>query len=239
VLKYDYGSQKIKPIFNDQNYGVPFVYNLYLNELQKQVNDGFILYLDDDDVLSSPNSLLTMVNSINSEESFLIWRVQFPNRLVPSDVNFGKEPVVADIDTVGFLFHHKYKQTWEPYKRGDFRIAKKLYSTIRDKIYINKVLTKLQRNNDGGAGKQDDLNSKGSLKQQKSQIIEELILKKNNHQIKTTLEKTNKTIDYSKINQVFNNNTSSKIRTNNSPIPTKGSNTSAISKLFPQNKKRR
>ena len=97
----------------------------------------------------------------------------------------------------------------------------------------------MQRNDDGGAGKQDDLNSKGSLKQQKSQIIEELILKKNNHQIKTTLEKTNKTIDYGKINQVFNNNTSSKIRTNNAPIPTKGSNMSAISKLFPQNKKRR
>jgi hypothetical protein len=57
--------------------------------------------------------------------------------------------------------------------------------------------------------------------------------------IKKTLEKTNKTIDYSKINQAFNNNTSSKLKTNITQTPRKGSNVNTISKLFPQNKKRR
>lgn len=238
VLKYDYNSQKIKPIINDQNYGVPFVYNLYLNELQKQVNDGFILYLDDDDVLSSPHSLLTMVNSINSEESFLIWRVQFPNRLVPSDVNFGKEPVAADIDTVGFLFHHKYKQLWEPYKRGDFRIAKKLYSIIPNKIYINKVLTKLQRNDGGGGGKQDDLKDT-----KKSEEVDEIFnteKKRSDTEIKKTLERTKKEINYDKVNQIFNAQRHVSIvskpqenRSNNSKT-----NTEFLNKILSKNKKR-
>lgn len=160
VIKYNYSSYKITPINNSQNYGIPFVYNLYLNDLQNQVTDGYILYLDDDDMLSSSNSLLTIVNHINSEDSLLMWRVKFPDRLVPSDANFGKPPVVKDVDTVGFLFHNKYKQQWEPYKRGDFRVVSKLYSIIPNKVYINEALTELQRNIEGGNGRRDD---KGSV----------------------------------------------------------------------------
>jgi hypothetical protein len=101
---------------------------------------------------------------------------------------------------------------------------------------LNKVVTKLQREKEDGFGRRDD-------KTNKHQFILENVLnfenKRSNYEIKKTLEKTNKTIDYSKINQVFNNNTSSKIRTNIAQTPRKGSNVNAISKLFPQNKKRR
>ena len=159
-IKYNYSSYNVTPIRNSENYGVPFIYNLYMNDLQNEVRDGYILYLDDDDMLSSSNSLLTIVNHIKDENSFLMWRVKFPNRLVPSDANFGKPPVVRDVDTVGFLFHHKYKQTWEPYKRGDYRVAIKLYNIIPNKIFINQTLTELQRVFEGGNGKRDD---KGSV----------------------------------------------------------------------------
>jgi len=88
-----------------------------------------------------------------------------------------------------------------------------------------------------------DFSEKFDQKKQKKIEVSTKVLNLQNqrseYEIKKTLEKTNKKIDYGKINQVFNNNTSSKIRTNNSPIPTKGSNMSVISKLFPQNKKRR
>ena len=179
-----------------------------------------------------------MVNSINSEESFLIWRVQFPNRLVPSDVNFGKEPVVSDIDTVGFLFHHKYKQTWEPYKRGDFRIAKKLYSIIPNKIYINKVLTKLQRNDGGGAGKQDDL--KDTKKSEEIAEIFNLQRDRSDTEIKKTLENTKKQINYDKVNQIFNGQRHvsivSKKPENTSHNPK--TNAEFLSKIASKNKKR-
>ena len=48
---------------------------------------------------------------------------------------------------------------WEPYKRGDYRVASQLYKTIPNKVFINKILTKLQRLDDGGFGKRDDLNN--------------------------------------------------------------------------------
>jgi hypothetical protein len=143
---------------------------------------------------------------------------------------------MKDVSGIGFAFHNKYKIDWEPYKRGDYRIAKKLHEVIPKKTYLNKVITKLQREIEDGFGRRDD-------KLNKHQIILENVLnfenKRPEYEIKKTLEKTNKTIDYSKINQVFNNNTSSKVRTNIDQTPRKGSNTSAISKLFPQNKKRR
>lgn len=236
TIFYDYSSVKNEKKTKSDEYGIFFKYNLYLNDLQNQVTKGYIIYLDDDDALNDENSLYDLSNVIENEDQFIMWRVNFPNRLVPSDENFGKKPVMKDVSGIGFAFHNKYKIDWEPYKRGDYRIAKKLHEVIPKKTYLNKVITKLQREIEDGFGRRDD-------KLNKHQIIFENVLnlenKRTEYEIKKTLEKTNKTIDYSKINQVFNNNTSSKIRTNIAQTPTKGSNVNTISKLFPQNKKRR
>ena len=174
-----------------------------MNDLQDEVKDGYILYLDDDDILSSSNSLSTIAKYIKNENSFLMWRVKFPDRLVPSDNNFGKAPVVRDIDTIGFLFHNKYKQKWEPYKRGDYRVAIKLYNLIPNKIFINQILTELQRSYEGGNGNKDD-------KKQKNQLIQEQVLQpqpdtpREPVKITRTLEKTKKEINYDRVNQIFN-----------------------------------
>ena len=236
TIFYDYSFVKDNKKTKSDEYGIFFKYNLYLNDLQNQVTKGYIIYLDDDDALNDENSLYDLSNVIENEDQFIMWRVNFPNRLVPSNENFGKKPVMKDVSGIGFAFHNKYKIDWEPYKRGDYRIAKKLHEVIPKKTYLNKVVTKLQREKEDGFGRRDD-------KTNKHQFILENVLnfenKRSNYEIKKTLEKTNKTIDYSKINQVFNNNTSSKIRTNIAQTPRKGSNVNAISKLFPQNKKRR
>lgn len=236
TIFYDYSSVKDNKKIKSDEYGIFFKYNLYLNDLQNQVTKGYIIYLDDDDALNDENSLYDLSNVIENEDQFIMWRVKFPNRLVPSNENFGKKPVMKDVSGIGFAFHNKYKIDWEPYKRGDYRIAKKLHEVIPKKTYLNKVVTKLQREIEDGFGRRDD-------KLNKHQIILENVLnfenKRPEHEIKKTLEKTNKTIDYSKINQVFNNNTYSKVKTNINQTPRKGSNVNAISKLFPQNKKRR
>lgn len=159
-VEYNYSHIKIPNPPNNTDYGVPFKYNLYLNELQKKVKNGFVIILDDDDAFHDMHSLTKLVNVIKTEDDFVMWRVKFPDRLVPSNTNFGKIPVVKDIDSDGFTFHHKYNQEWEPYKRGDYRIAKKLYQTIPNKIYLNEILTKTQRESEGGRGRKDDMGSK-------------------------------------------------------------------------------
>lgn len=158
-VRYDYSNFLIPDPPNSIEYGTPFKYNLYLNDLQSKVNDGYVLYLDDDDSLYDSDSLLKLANSIKSDDDFIIWRVKFPNRLVPSDDNFGKPPVVKDISGIGYSFHIKNKELWEPYKRGDYRIAKKLYKKHIKTIFLNEIITKLQREVEDGFGKKDDIPS--------------------------------------------------------------------------------
>lgn len=158
-INYNYNSLKISDPPNNINYGIKFKHNLYLNDLQDNVNNGFVIYLDDDDKLFDNDSLLKIADSIKSEDDLIFWRVKFPNRLVPSDDNFGNEPKVKDISGIGFSFHIKHKEKWEPYKRGDYRVAKSLYDKIKNKIFLNEVITGLQRDIEDGMGKKDDKSS--------------------------------------------------------------------------------
>jgi glycosyltransferase involved in cell wall biosynthesis len=156
---YNYDNISIPKPPNSIDYGVSFKYNQYLNDLQNEVKDGYIIYLDDDDKLHDSNSLYKLVNVIKSDDDFVIWRVKFPNRLVPSDTNFGNPPVLKDISGIGFSFHVKNKEVWEPYKRGDYRVAKKLYEKIPNTVYLNEVITQLQRETEDGMGRKDDINT--------------------------------------------------------------------------------
>jgi len=163
MIDYDYSNYiyPIKP--NSDEYGIGFKYNLYLNHLQDEVNDGFVMYLDDDDILYSTESLKLMTNSIQTENDLIFWRVKFPNRLVPSDKNFNNRPKMRDISGIGFAFHIKYKTLWEPFKRGDFRVANFLYDRIPNKRFLNKIITGLQREVEDGFGRRDDIVSNLSI----------------------------------------------------------------------------
>ena len=205
TIFYDYSSVKNEKKTKSEEYGIFFKYNLYLNDLQNQVTKGYIIYLDDDDALNDENSLYDLSNVIENEDQFIMWRVKFPNRLVPSNENFGKKPVMKDVSGIGFAFHNKYKIDWEPYKRGDYRIAKKLHEVIPKKTYLNKVVTKLQREIEDGFGQRDD-------KLNKHQIILENVLnfetkiepkKQEKIKIEQKIELTKKKLNYEKINSIF------------------------------------
>ena len=78
---------------------------------------------------------------------------------IPEDEYFGKPPVFWHIDTNGFAFHHKYiaNAQWDGWRGGDFVVACKLFKAVPNKIYIDKILTGLQRTEGwGGDGKRAD-----------------------------------------------------------------------------------
>jgi hypothetical protein len=137
-----------------------FPANLYLNQMMQHVKNGFIVYLDDDDMFTSPSSLETLAGHISGKDNLLFWRVQFPDgKLIPEDEYFRKPPQFWQIDTIGFAFHSKYitHAQWEGWKGGDYAVATKLYQVVPQKIYINQILTALQRiEGGGGFGKADD-----------------------------------------------------------------------------------
>lgn len=137
-----------------------FPYNIYLNQLMKQVRNGYILYLDDDDILMHPTSLQIIANHISGKDDLIFWRVQFPyGKLIPEDEYFGGPPEFWHISGIGFAFHSKYIPfaQWDGWKGGDYAVATKLYRTVPNKKYIDQVLTGLQRTEGwGGFGKHED-----------------------------------------------------------------------------------
>lgn len=156
LVYYDFSKYILPTKPNNSEYGVPFIYNLYINELYKYVKNGYCLILDDDNKLSGKDSLEIISNNIKTDDDLLFWRVKFHNRTVPNNDNFGRPPVLLDIDSAGFLFPVSKKVDWEPFKRGDYRTAKTLYNKVKNKIYIDSVLIQTQRKNEAGWGLRDD-----------------------------------------------------------------------------------
>lgn len=159
IIKYDLNI-KIETKLNDINYGKPFKYNLYLNELQKYVKDGYILYIDDDDKFNNNDALSLISEKIKKGYDLIMYRALFPNnRIIPSNENFFNKPVVSDISGICFCFNSKIKPQWEAYKRGDFRVATYLCKNLEKIIHINKPLTTIQRKSGDGYGRRDDMTS--------------------------------------------------------------------------------
>lgn len=139
-------------------YGIWFPYNIYFNKLLEYANQGFVIYLDDDDSFSDHLSLKKLADQIMANVFDLIfWRVKFPSRLVPGDDNWMKRvPVCRDMSTIGYAHNVNLRPTWEPWKRGDYRIAKYLYTEAGNMLWLDEVLTKIQRVTEDGYGKCDD-----------------------------------------------------------------------------------
>lgn len=157
LVEYDYTNYIYPKRPNNEAYGVNFKYNLYFNDLHNEVKFGYILYLDDDDALYATDSLERLTDIIKNDDLLVFWRVKFPNRLVPSDVNFFGPPKMKDVSGIGFTFPNNFKPKWEPFKRGDFRIANELYNKIENKIFLNEIITKIQRTVEDGFGRRDDI----------------------------------------------------------------------------------
>ena len=134
-------------------YGKKFPYNLYFNTLHEKVKEGVIMYLDDDDILHSPDTLKMIAREFKRGGDLVFWKVKSGERVIPSKKNFGKAPVCCDISGIGFAFNSKYKKyaEWEPYKRGDYRIATKLYNKIKKIKFIDAILTSTQNGQHSGS----------------------------------------------------------------------------------------
>lgn len=136
----------ISEVKNNELYGKIFPYNSYFNYMYNRANEGLIINLDDDDKFSNENSISEIVEQYKQGAELILWRVKIDYKLYPDDDNWMKPPKIFQISTIGFAFDTKYKAIaiWEPYKRGDYRIADILWKNINQKGFINKVLTECQ-----------------------------------------------------------------------------------------------
>lgn len=120
-----------------------YKYNLYCNRLKSLVNEGFVLYLDDDDELVHDLSLYT-INKYLQNNHILVWKFFRSDKLIyPKNLN---KIILGEIVSCGFSSHIKnFKDiSWWDKRNGDYNIFCKLLSkNIRIK-FIEYILTKNQ-----------------------------------------------------------------------------------------------
>lgn len=135
------------PMYDD-DYRKFFAPNAYLNDLAALMDDGYGLFMDDDD-LYLPGALGVIAASVEPDK-VLLWRVRGQVGTIPSDANFGKV-IAGDISMIGFAAHHSLlKQVqWEPWRRGDYRVIKRLLELAEPK-WLDEVLTAVGDRLDGG-----------------------------------------------------------------------------------------
>lgn len=147
---------KQKFLTNNLTEGRFFLPELYINKLLENVNEGWVLVLDDDDVFFDENSLEKIVKEINDAD-IIFWRMIWKNgRIIPSDKNFYNYPVLNDIGSPCFMFHSKFKDhfVWSPWSGSDYRALVKIWKHTIRKKYINEVLIKIPKQ---GFGKKEDI----------------------------------------------------------------------------------
>lgn len=133
-------------------------YNLYFSKMKAHCDPaGYVIFLDDDDMFMDSKSLYNIYKEIRTENDLIFWKVQFPNRLVPSDDVWGQRPQCCNMASCGFSFHFRNWIDWDGWTMGDYKLASTLYERVKSKVYINRVLTTLQRKEANGLGRRDDL----------------------------------------------------------------------------------
>lgn len=121
-----------------------YKFNLYCNILMNKVEDGWIIFLDDDDILSH-NQVLSIINdNLNNINSMYLWNYLRADKLIyPKDINNIK---LGEIDTTSVCFHntHKNKSLWPSKMCGDYTFYNGLISNGLNTQYIDFILTKTQ-----------------------------------------------------------------------------------------------
>jgi len=119
-------------------------WNLHLNDLGKLVKTGWVMYLDDDDMLMSPTAIQEIVNEIDNDDQLLIWKVRIGTWTAPNDKHFGRVIKKGQVSGIGILFHSKYLPVpWQAIPAGDFHVIEYLAKRLKVK-WVNKILTGTQ-----------------------------------------------------------------------------------------------
>jgi glycosyltransferase involved in cell wall biosynthesis len=130
-----------------------YKFNLYNNYLMDKVEDGFILFLDDDDEFTHDEVLNVINNNIQSHDDVIIWKFMRPDKLIyPKSMN---KISIGEIDTTMVCFNSKFKHLsqWMDCKNGDYYFYTELFRKLKDSNidinikFINNILTKTIFNN--------------------------------------------------------------------------------------------
>lgn len=128
-----------------------FPYNLYLKIVEGYLDDGWIIYLDDDDFFINDDVLEKLNNQINihDEDTIHIFKIltRDSNVTMPNEKYFlfmktGHPIIHKECGGSCFTFHTKYKQyaNWDEWRLSDVRVIKSLERVIPKKNFIDEII---------------------------------------------------------------------------------------------------
>jgi hypothetical protein len=122
----------------------PSYHNLYFNPILKTIDEGWIIFLDDDDYLFDKDSVQKIVNHLQDEDTLYIWKMLCNgNIIIPKGIAFKMKKIeLGNIGNNCFTFHSKWsKETqWDAFKCADFRFVKTLSEKIPKQEWIDEIL---------------------------------------------------------------------------------------------------
>ena len=137
-----------------------FPWNLYLKIAEKEFKEGWVVYLDDDDVYSENTALEKVVNEINKfgEDTLHIFPFVYPNGdELPNthhrNIYRLNHPFIRhQISGAHLCFHTKYAEytQWDEWGAADYRTAKALEKVIPNKNITDFIWVKLTMGTYGG-----------------------------------------------------------------------------------------
>ena len=180
---------------------IPFFYNLYCNELLNHVKYGWILFLDDDDMLLHKDVLSIIAKNMLRKDNIILWKVLLAEKIeiYPKNLHNIK---FGDITTCGLCFHSSYKNLskWESKKGSDYiyfsKLFEKYYKTDK-RIFLNHILTKTIHNRIGQTGEKEAIDLKNIIK---NNNIKQAYISNSLEHLKTRFLKKYSLIEYNNNN---------------------------------------
>ena len=134
-------------------------HNLYFNELHKHVDEGWVVFLDDDDSYVDEHVVQTIVDNLPDEDDILVWQMIMPNNIIiPSNMVFENSqiPSINNIGTPCFAVHSKHLSNvyWDGWRAADFRFFDRVVNVTSKVHLLQKVLVSVTQI---GMGQQTDI----------------------------------------------------------------------------------
>ena len=122
--------------------------NLYLNLLNEEVEDGYIMYLDDDDYMSPDTAIEEIVEQININGEDVVYYFQMERigrDILPRETP--NPPKIAHIGGSCLMFHSKHKKhaVWDSWKCSDFRVIERIHNNMKRYIWIPRPYIKVPK----------------------------------------------------------------------------------------------
>lgn len=143
ALKYIEKQSFIYSKYIESDMSLPFYYDQYCNELKLLVEHGWFLFLDDDDIITSPTVLQELAVHLTDPGAIIC---QFIRNGIPKPRdNYIRHKVIQEgkIGLPCLVLHHSYKHIGQldGQKGGDYRYIKEITDQVPTKFITLPLVT--------------------------------------------------------------------------------------------------